>query len=301
MFKNLLNKTEVNHFVRSMSPTLTFNEFLAEKQESYIGNVGNTIYTAITTDKIWRMDIVFNNRINSAQEKKHYYPSITFKSNVISMGEIVKQKRNTLAAHFQSVYNPDFKTVFDIINIFIHKGLDSGLINKVDLKKYTKQISTHFVTDNDNSYIRFKGKNVANVSFNTLLQKGTGYQNNYFKTSYINIDIIHLVEPDKTIKPYFKIKLPYASNNKITCIIEINNPEKMYFAASDEPLKSNFLRKLNYIEISQESLEDFFEKQFKQEVRNAICEILKMRQSDLYNLTKEELKAYFVLVEMVKI
>jgi len=300
MFKKMLNRTEVNYFVKSMSPTLKFNEFFEEKQESY-SNLGNPLYTAITDDNNWRMDITFNNRLTSTQEKKHYHPEITFKSNVIAMGSIVKQKRNALVIHFQNAYNPDFDNALNIIDIFINKGLDYGLINNVEFKKYTKHISTHFVTDNNDSYIRFKGKNLVTVGFNTLLQKGTGSQNNYFKTSYINIDIIHLVEPDETIKPYFKIMLPYTSNNKLTCIIAINNPEKMYITANDIPLNNNFLRKLNSVDMNKKALEDFFENQFKHEVKNAICEILQMRQSDLYDMEKEDLKEYFVLVEMVKI
>lgn len=97
------------------------------------------------------------------------------------------------------------------------------------------------------------------------------------------------------------LKLPYSANNKITCVIPLNNADKFYFSATEEPLKTGYLRKLNTVNMNSADLNEYFGNLFKTEVRNVISETLKMRLTDLYNLTTEELKEYFVLVEMIKI
>lgn len=301
MFKTLLNKSSVNHFVKSLSPVFVFNQY-NEEQAKFSNNViATTTYKATTADNKWIMEISFENRIKSSYEKLHYFPTISVMSNGPTMVSILSQQGNEIADFFQDKYKPDFENALNIVDIFIKKGIESGLLNSVEMKQYNQHMRTHFSNSVYFNELKFKDKNIATVSFNNILQKGMGAQKHYFKKSYINIEIIHLVEPDEKIKPYFKIKLPYSAHNKIMCIMPINNPERMYFASSEQPLKNGFLRKLNSIDVDNQSLTDFFENQFKAEAKNVICETLKMRKCDVNELTTNELKEYFILVEMIKI
>jgi hypothetical protein len=301
MFKTLLNKSSVNHFVKSISPLFVFNQHNVEQQRFSDNDIAATIYKATTENDQWTMQIYFENKTKSSQEKLHYYPEISVMSYGPTLRTVLSQKANNIADFLQDKYKPDFEKALNIVDIFINKGIESGLINSVEMKKYIPHMNTHFYNDGYFNQLKFKDKNIATVSFNNILQRGRGAQKNYFKKSYINIEVIHLVEPDETIKPYFKIKFPYSAHNKIMCIIPINNPKKMYFAASEVPLKNDFLRKLNSIDVDSQSLTDFFENQFSAEAKNVICETLKMRKSDVNELTIDELKEYFVLVEMIKI
>lgn len=301
MFKKLLNKTEVNYFVKSLSPLFVFNQYNEDQQRYSDNDIANAIYKATTDDNKWVVEISFENKLKSSNEKLHYFPTINVRSNGPTMVSILEQKSIEISKFLQEKYKPDFEKALNIVDIFIEKGIDSGFINSVEMKKYKQHMNTHFAPNGYYNELKFKDKNIATVSFNNILQKATGIKKNYFKKSYINIEIIHLVEPDQKIKPYFKIKLPYSAHNKIICIIPINKAEKMYFTANQQPLNNGFLRQLNSIDIDNQSLTDFFANQFKAEAKNVICETLKMRKSDINELTIDELKEYFVLVEMIKI
>lgn len=301
MFKTLLNKSSVNHFVKSMSPLFVFNQYNVDQQRFSDLDIATTIYKATTENDQWIMEVSFENKTKSSQEKLHYYPEISVMSNGPTLRTTLSQKGQEIAYFLQDKYKPDFEKVLNIVNIFIEKGIESGLINSVEMKQYNPHMNTHFSNDGYFNQLKFKDKNIATVTFNNILQRGMGAQKNYFKKSYINIEVIHLVEPNETIKPYFKIKLPYSAHNKIMCIIPINNAEKMHFASSEFPLKNGFLRKLNSIDADNQSLTEFFENQFRAEAKNVICETLKMRKCDINELTIDELKEYFVLLEMIKI
>lgn len=303
MFKKFLNAHDANHFANSLSPFFKWAEYHEERQNNYPSFTGKTIYTAKNENRSWELNIEFNNRsrTNNGLEMKHYYSEITFKPSTVSMTSLNKEKSIQLSDFLETKYKPDYEQITKIVNIFIEKGIESGLIHSVAHKKYDKKITTHFGVNRYSSKLEFKDKNIATVSFNNILQKGSGKRSDYFKKSYINVDLIHLVQPDDTIQPYFMIKLPYSSNNKVTCVIPLNNAEKFYFAATDEPFKTGFLRKLNTVNLSNVDLNEYFGNLFKSCVKNVIAETLKIRLNDLHKLTTEELKEYFILVEMIKI
>lgn len=303
MFKQFLNAHEVNHFAKSLSSFFNWKDFHEERKNNYPSFKGQTIYTAKNEDHGWELNVAFSNRIrtNNGLEMKHYYPEITFNPSVISMTSLIKEKLIQLSDFLEKKYKPDYEQITKIVDIFVTKGIESGLIHDVVHKKYEKKITTNFGINRYSSKLEFKDKNIATVTFNNILQKGSGKHADYFKKSYINVELIHLVQPDDTIQPYFMIKLPYSANNKITCVIPLNNAEKFYFAASEEPFKTGYIRKLNTVNMNTVDLTEYFGSLFKKEVKNIIAETLKIRLNDLHPLTTEELKEYFILVEMIKI
>lgn len=303
MFKNFLNANDANHFAKSLSPFFKWKEYHEEKQNNYPSFTGKTVYTAKNEDRSWELNIAFNNRdrTNNGLEMKHYYSELTFKPSKTSMTSLIEEKLIKLSEFLETKYTPDYEPITKIVDIFATKGLESGLLHDVTHKKYTKKMTTYFGLSRYGNKLEFKNKNIATVSFNNILQKGSGKNSDYFKKSFINVEIIHLVQPDDTIQPYFMLKLPYSANNKITCVIPLNNAEKFYFSATEEPLKTGFLRKLNTVNINTVDLNEYFGSLFKKEVKNVIAETLKIRLNDLHQLTTEELKEYFILVEMIKI
>lgn len=301
MFKKLLNKTEINHFVKSLSPLFSFQKYNEEIKSSNYANRLDTCYTATTQDDSWCVEVSFNKRVDAGRQQSQQYPEIIFKPNVISMQSIIEHKGIEIAEYFQKLYNPDFNTVSNIINIFIEKGIHSGLVHNVEMKEYSHHISTHLTPNNHRTQLIFRDKNRAVVKFNNILQRNNRKHPNPFKTSYINIDLIHMIQPDQTIKPYFKIKLPYSANNKIVLIVPVSNPKIVYLTSNEQALKNNFLRKLNTIDINNESIGNYFKTLFENESKNIICDTLNLKRKDIDALTTNELKEYFMLVEMVKI
>lgn len=301
MFKKLLNKTEVNHFVKSLSALFSFQKYNEEIKPSNYANRLDTVYTATTKDDSWCVEVAFNKRVNTCVERVHQLPEIKFRPNVISMKSIIEYKCIEIAEHFQKMYEPDFNNVNNIINIFIEKGIHSGLIHSVEMKEYNQHMGSHLTADNNTTHVMFRDKNVSVVTFNNILQRTNRKHPKPFKTSYINVDLIHMVQPDQTIRPYFKIKLPYSANNKIVLIVPVNRPKIVYMTSNEQALKTNFLRKLNTLNMDNKSIGSYFEELFENESKHIICDTLNMKRKDIDALTTNELKEYFVLVEMVKI
>lgn len=301
MFKKLLNKTEVNHFVKSLEPLFEFQKYTEEIKPSNYANRLDTVYTATTKDNSWCLEISFNKRVDTGLERVHQYPEIKFKQNIVSMQSIIEYKGIEIADHFQKMYTPDFNAVNNIINLFIEKGLYSGLIHNVEKKDYNQHVGDYLRPDNNATHVMFRDKNVSVVTFNNILQRTNNKHPNHFKTSYINVGITHMIQPDQTISPYFKIKLPYSDNNKIVLIVPISNPKIVYITANEKSLKNNFLRKFNTFNIDNKSIGSYFEELFKNESKNLICKALNMKIKDIDALSTNELKKYFMLVEMVKI
>lgn len=303
MFKQFLNAHEANHFAKSLSPFFKWKEYHEKEKNIYPSFKGATVYVAKNEDLSWELNVAFSNRdrTNNGLEMKHYYPKITFRPSTGSMTSLIKEKLVKLSEFLETKYSPDYDQITKIVDIFVEKGIESGFIHEVVHKKYEKKITTNFGMNRSSSQLEFKDKNIGTVSFNNILQKGSGEHYNYFKKSYINVEIIHLVQPDDTIQPFFMIKLPYSANNKITCVMPLNNADKFYLSATEEPLKTGYIRKLNTVNMNTVDLTDYFGNLFKTEVKNVISETLKIRLNDLHPLTTEELKEHFILVEMMKI
>lgn len=303
MFKQFLNAHEANHFAKSLSPFFKWKEYHEKEKNIYPSFKGATVYVAKNEDLSWELNVAFSNRdrTNNGLEMKQYYPKITFRPSTVSMTSLIKEKLVKLSEFLETKYSPDYDQITKIVDIFVEKGIESGFIHEVVHKKYEKKITTNFGMNRSSSQLEFKDKNIGTVSFNNILQKGSSKHSNYFKKSYINVEIIHLVQPDDTIQPFFMIKLPYSANNKITCVMPLNNADKFYLSATEEPLKTGYIRKLNTVSMNTADLTDYFGNLFKTAVKNVISETLKIRLNDLHPLTTEELKEHFILVEMMKI
>lgn len=303
MFKKFSNHNEANHFVKSLSSLMTFTNFYEDNKEMVYGSSGEFVYTAITDDHKWRMDITFPTGLNN---QKNHYPDITFKANGISMGSILSTKGRTIANYFEAIYKPDFNKIFMIIDTFIKTGLESKMIHSVDeLWKMWGEgsVQDFFETDNYSQHLRFKGKKASILSFNRLLQKGSGYQQSNFKKSYITVDWIHIVVGN-TIQPFFKIKLPFVNEKRMCCIVPINPTEtentKLYFTDDEKKLKYGLFN-LHTINMDNEQIESYFYRRFDTVIKNAMCSSLNLKKAELDNISKEELESYFTLLEMVKI
>jgi putative sterol carrier protein len=302
MFKKYKNCEDVNKLVEQVSSTFNFTTFHEENHKSYERDIGSTIYTASTDDN-WKLVVSFHNRFRSKHDQKHYYPEIKFERITDDYKQADKRdKVAQLTELFQHTYAPDFDQVRNVIDIFIKQGMNIGMFNHVKLKDETQHISNYFGMHKYYHQISFNDANCATVLFNKVLQKSVNYQGRSFKKAYINIEIIHLLHSDNELKPYFKIRLPYSATKKVTCVIPLQSSSKMYMAESDNTLKEKYVDTLNEkVSMDDKSLSDFFEKELQNEVKNVIVGALKIKKSELAGLSNDELKEYFILVEMVNI
>ena len=111
-----------------------------------------------------------------------------------------------------------------------------------------------------------------------------------------------MLSSDNELKPYFKVRLPYSATRKVSCVIPLNHSSKMYVADSDNVLRDKYVDTLlAEVTLDDKAIADFFEDELKNEVKNIIAGTLKIKKSELSGLTTDELKEYFILVEMVKI
>lgn len=303
MFKKYKNCEEVNKLVNLVSPVFNFSNFTEEFHKSYINDIGSIIYTANTDDN-WKLVVTFHNRFRSKDEDnhKHYYPDIKFERITDDYKQADKQdKVAALTELFQNHYTPDFDQIWNVIDIFNKQGMDIGMFNQIKLKNETQHISNYFGTHNYYHQISFNDNNCGTVIFNKVLQKSGGYQGRSFKKAYINIEIIHLVNSNNELQPYFKLRLPYSSTRKVTCVIPMNKSSKMYMSESDDNLRTGFVDTLQEVSMDDKSISSFFDSEIKNEVKNVIVGALKIKKSELAGLSNDELKEYFILVEMVKI
>jgi putative sterol carrier protein len=302
MFEKYKNCEDVNKLVEQVSSVFNFTTFHEENHKSYERDIGSTIYSASTDDN-WKLVVSFNNRFRSKHDQKHYYPEIRFERTVSDYLTAIKlDKVAELTELFQNNYAPDFDQVRNLIDIFVKKGIDIGMFNHVKLKDETQHLSNYFGMHKYYQKISFNGTNYATVMLNKVLQKNNCSLGRSFTKAYINIEIIYLVSSDNELKPYFKIRLPYSATKKVTCIIPLSRSSKMYIAETDNVLKEKYVDNLNEkVSMDDKSLSDFFEKELQNEVKNVIVGALKIKKSELTGLSNDELKEYFILVEMVKI
>lgn len=300
MFKKFSNHNEANHFVKTLSSLMKFTNFYEDNKEMVYGSSGEFVYTAITDDHKWRMDITFPTGLN---HQKNHYPDITFKANGSSMGSILSTKSRTIANYFEATYKLDLDKIFMIIDSFIKTGVESKMIHSADELWTEGSIQDFFGIDNFSQHLRFKGKKASLLSFNRMLQKGRGYQQSNFKKSYITVDWIHIVVGN-TIQPFFKIKLPFGNETKMCCIVPINTTEtekpKLYFTDDEKKLKQGLFN-LHTLNMDNEQIENYFSRRFNIVLKTVICSSLNLKKTELDNISNEELERYFTLLEMVKI
>jgi len=309
MFNTYPNHPEANHLVTLFSGVFNFVEFDVKVNSNTDMCFCSSVYTAITDDN-WALILTFYNNKNSKEDQKVYYPEIKFRQ----LGERVRNfdeeqhkerrlKNKAIADFLQKKYNPDFERMIKVLKLFVEKGIECTLFKSLADRKYKKVMKTHLNINHYSGTITIADSNFGTVTFNNILQKGEkGYRGEtHFKKSYISVSIDFLAHSDNTMHPYFKIRLPYSESRKATCVIPLTGKAIVYFMANDDKLKRECIDTLPSISMDETDLKDFFDKEFYKEMKTAISKTLKINKSDMDGITPEELKEYFVLVEMLKI
>jgi hypothetical protein len=301
MFSEMPNYTEVNDLVEKLSPLFVFSSFKEDNKKKYQTDIGESVYEATNSDD-WSLIVSFHNRFLANQNHKHFCPEITFKK--LKNNYMTFEKKNTckkIVEQFEKVYKPDFEKVKTVIQLFIDEGVKSGLFHSVEMKKYTPSMSSHFIVDDYYKNLRFCEKNIANITFNNVLKKGSGKNSSAFKKATISVKIMHIVSDDNKMKPYFVLRIPYSTERKVTCVIPLSGESTIYFTNADNVFKEGYFNQVMKFSSDPASLKSFFKNQFKDEMVYIISKTLKITEKELDGLTSEELKDYFTLVEMMEL
>lgn len=301
------NSQEANHLVSVFSTLFDFTTFSVNAKSESIYQRHIMTYTAKSSDQ-WELIIEFRNEFTEKEEKQ-YAANIKFRKDdnrvSYSDGTLVIEKREMnkkLIDFMTKAYNPNFDAMISVLKIFVKQGINSGLFGSIAEKKYKPELKSHFKINYYSGLIYLTDSNFGTITFNRLLQKGhVGYKGIHFKKSYISVGIEYLVNSDDTIHPYFTIRLPYSASRKGTCVIPFNGEQKIYFMPNDDSFRKTCIDKLYSLSTDEKTLKEFFDKEFDNEIKNAISNTLKIRKSELDGLTSDELKEYFILVEMIKI
>lgn len=309
MFKTYSNHPEANYLVNIFSKVFNFTEFNEEARPNKEKDFCLTTYIAKTDDD-WALIIDFYNSKNSNIDQKVYYPEIKFQQ----LGKRVrnfdeeqykerKQKLKDIVELMDKKYNPDFERMIKLLKLFVEKGIECGLFKSLAERKYKKVMKSHVGANHYSGVLRLTDNNFGTVTFNNILQKGVvGYRGTtHYKKSYISVSIDYLAHSDNTIHPYFKIRLPYSESRKSTCVIPMTGDPVVYFMSTDEKLRKECIDKLPSVSMDETVLKEFFDQEFYKEMKTSISKTLKIDKSTLNGVTPEELKEYFMLVEMLKI
>jgi hypothetical protein len=309
MFKTYANHPEANYLVNIFSKVFNFTEFNEEASQNKEQDFCLTTYTTKTDDD-WALIIEFYNSKNSNTDQKVYYPDIKFQQ----LGKRVrnfdeeqykerKQKLKDIVELMDKKYNPNFERMITVLKLFVEKGIECGLFKSLAERKYKKVMKSHVGANHYSGVLSLTDNNFGTVTFNNILQKGvTGYRGvTHFKKSYISVSIDYLAHSDNTMHPYFKIRLPYSESRKSTCVIPMTGDPVVYFMSTDEKLRRECIDKLPSVSMDETELKEFFDQEFYKEMKTCISKTLKIDKSTLNGVTPEELKEYFVLVEMLKI
>lgn len=309
MFNTYPNHPEANDLVAVFSKIFNFTEFNEEVSQNKESDFCLTTYTA-KTDDCWDLSIEFYNSKNSKTNQKVYYPDIKFRQlrkNVRNYDEEQYKERRLkvkeMAELLEKKYNPDFDRMIAVLKLFVQKGIECGLFKSLSEKKYKKTMKSHIDVNHYSGIITIGDNNFGTVTFNNILQKGAkDYRGNtHFKKSYISVSIDYLAHSDNTLQPYFKIRLPYSESRKSSCVIPLSGSPIVYFVANDDKLRRQCIDTLISVPMEETALKEFFEQEFYKEMKTCISKTLKIDKSTLNGVTPEELKEYFVLVEMLKI
>lgn len=309
MFKTYANHPEANYLVNIFSKVFNFTEFNEEARPNKESDFCLTTYIAKTDDD-WALIIEFYNSKNSNTDQKVYYPDIKFQQlgkHVRNFDEEQykerKQKLKDIVELMDKKYNPNFERMITVLKLFVEKGIECGLFKSLAERKYKKVMKSHVGANHYSGILSLTDNNFGTVTFNNILQKGVkGYSGvTHFKKSYISVSIDYLAHSDNTMHPYFKIRLPYSESRKSTCVIPMTGDSVVYFMSTDEKLRKECIDKLPSVSMDETELKEFFDQEFYKEMKTCISKTLKIDKSTLNGVTPEELKEYFVLVEMLKI
>lgn len=306
MFKTYPNHTEINNFNQMFTPIFAFNTF--NENNTYVDkkDYGSTIYT-MADNNGWACVTSFVNKEKKAPVQKHYCPEITFvkkdkhhRSYEAHIQEL-KDTNKKVADYLTKLHKPNYEQLFHILDLFVKTGVDTGMLRYIELKTYRKHLKSHIRIVYHKHSLEFNDRNLGVINFNEILQDGSMYNEGFFKQSYVTLSVIYLVDRDNTLKPYFKLRLPYSEKKKGTCLFPLSDKSKVYFTYNDNDYMNGYIDELTEYATDDESLKLIFQDNFLNEIKTTISKTLKTDKKDLDKLSAEELKSYFVVFEMYKI
>lgn len=307
MFKTYLNHNDVNGLLKAFENHLDFVDYKEEQKTDQFDRIIKTVYRAITTKGERNLEIVFTPQCESRISAKNHIATLSFvaeDSEVLKASKI-KSDKYKIAALLEKIYSPNFNKAIELINWFIDEGEKSGVINNANLYEssknyYSKKVEDHIIAHSYDRKIIMSSVNMATVYFNNILQKTEFKVQKKFKTSLINIDIIWLVHSDNTMHPYFKIRLPFFENKKTSVLLTMK-ADKVFLYLDDKQLYNTTIDFKTPDVLDESHLRNEFRKLFEKQIKNAVANRLKISKTELQNLNAEELKEYFILLEMVDI
>lgn len=305
MFKIYPNHIEVNNLLMTLKNDFQFNTFKEENYADRHGYVFKTMYEATSQVGQRDIEVTFMNPLKThknQQQLKHKIAKLVFVDNEVQVfnSDKIRNDVRSIVRMLETMYTPNFDKITEIMDWFIDVGTQAGVINVVDKKYYKKSIESHILSNHYDKKIHMTDQNIADVYFNNVLQKGDGIQAKHFKKSYINVDVIYLVHSDNTMHPYFKLRLPYFENKKISCVLSMTG-DKGYFFLDDNHLEKYHIDQQTPEALNESNINDMFTQLFEKQIKSTIAARLKISKTDLKDLTINDLKEYFVLVEMVNI
>jgi hypothetical protein len=307
MFNSYKNHQEANNILKIFEPLFKYSKYTDDYYDGF-NDCESTKYIAQANEG-WQLVTQFYGTKQGNIIRKKFYPYISFEKDTkkklthFTKESVAERNQQSvdIANFLENLYQPDFDKVFNVLDIFIEQGLDSGLFKSVAVKRYKRHMISHMHINHYHGTISIWDKNYARITFNNVLQKGSGKNGTHFKKSFISVGIIHLVDSNNDVKPYFKIKLPTSATNKNTYVIPISGVDTMYLVGDDDSLRYTPIDKILSMPIKKEALTAYFKGEIENEIKTTISKTLKIKKTELDNLSPDELKDYFMLVEMIKI
>lgn len=307
MFNSHKNHQEANNILKIFESLFKYSKYTNEYYDGFNG-CESTKYIA-QSEEGWQLVTQFYGEKKDNMIRKKFYPYISFEKDMKSkmthfnkeaIAERNQQSQN-IANFLQNRYTPDFDKVFNILDIFIEQGVNSGMFKDINVKRYKGHMNSHVHINHYHGSISLRYKNYCSITFNNVLQNGACKNGKNFKKTFISVNIVHLVDSNNDVKPYFKIKLPTSAKNKNTYVIPISGQETIYLVGDDDSLRYTPIDKILSMAIKKEALTNYFKLEIENEIKTTISKTLKIKKTELDNLTADELKDYFMLVEMIKI
>jgi hypothetical protein len=307
MFKKYKNYEDANTILKLFEPIFKSSAYEETFCDDFNGYT-STKYIAKSHDN-WELVTHFYGKKQSGVIKKDFYPYISFEKDTkkklthFTKDSVAERNQQSvdIANFLEKQYQPDFDKVFSVLDIFIEQGLNSGMFKAVNVKRYKRHMTSHMHINHYHGTICLWDKNYSSITFNNILQKGAGKNGTHFKKSFISVGVIHLVDSNNDVKPYFKIKLPTSATNKNTYVIPISDQDTLYLVGDDDSLRYTPIDKIISMPLKKEKLAEYFKGEIENEIKTTISKTLKIKKTELDNLSADELKDYFMLVEMIKI
>jgi hypothetical protein len=305
MFNKYPNFENANSLVNMFEPIFNYSLYT----EHYAKCHQNTfVIRYIAENNNWSMVIETFGKRASEKGIKILNPNIYFKHKAVFLRvpqanhmKEIKEYNKIITDYAEKLYQPDYQRVIKFIESFVNTGIDSGMVNSHKTKTYDKGLYNHLNNKNNFGEVRLGVYNISTINFNNLLQEIKNNTQEKFKKSYISIEIEHLVDSNNEVKAYFKIMLPYSENNKLAYVIPMSGEKIAYYVEDIDYLRIKHIDQMEKILINDDNLTKHFKEKFKNEIIESISKSLKIDKAALNEITPEELKAYFVLVEMLKI